>query len=156
MSDDDTERPEETAETADESAGETEEPTGNESETPDARADASDESRETPGENEVYCRECGEIIRENAEICPECGVRQKSPSSDFDNSAGVAAVASLLIPGAGQIYLGHIGRGLAFIFGSFVAGLLSIFLVGIPLLLGIWLYAIYDAYHLAEDPERAG
>ncbi|WP_269432472.1 MULTISPECIES: hypothetical protein [Halobacterium] len=29
-------------------------------------------------------------------------------------------------------------------------------LIGIPLLLGIWLYGIYDAYHLAEDPERAG
>ena len=31
---------------------------------------------EGPGPNEVYCIECGEIIRERAEICPECGVRQ--------------------------------------------------------------------------------
>ena len=25
----------------------------------------------------VYCRDCGEQIKSNAEICPECGVRQK-------------------------------------------------------------------------------
>ncbi len=116
---------------------------------------STDDARDTPGENEVYCRECGEIIRENAEICPECGVRQRSPSGGFDNDAGIAAVASLLVPGAGQIYLGHLGRGLLFLFGSFVAGLLSVFLVGIPFLLAIWVYGIYDAYHLAENPERA-
>ena len=33
-------------------------------------------SAETPGENEQYCRECGEIILSKAEICPECGIRQ--------------------------------------------------------------------------------
>ncbi|WP_256288475.1 hypothetical protein [Halobellus inordinatus] len=33
-------------------------------------------SDETPGEDEQYCRECGEIILTKAEICPECGVRQ--------------------------------------------------------------------------------
>ena len=117
--------------------------------------DSSETAEETPGIDEVYCRNCGEIIDAQAEICPECGVRQRSPDTGAGNDPGIAAVASLLIPGAGQIYLGHLGRGLGFIVGSFVAGLLSIFLVGIPLLLGIWVYAIYDAYHLAEDPERA-
>lgn len=36
---------------------------------------------EGPGPNEVYCIECGEIIRERAEICPECGVRQPVQSA---------------------------------------------------------------------------
>lgn len=117
---------------------------------------ASGSSNGAPGENEVYCRDCGAVIRADAEICPECGVRQRSPDTGFDNRAGIAAVASLLIPGAGQIYLGHLGRGLGFLAASFVAGLFSMFLVGIPFLLAIWVYAIYDAYRLAEDAERGG
>ncbi len=43
---------------------------------------------EGPGPNEVYCIECGEIIRERAEICPECGVRQ--PSSNPQQGRGQA------------------------------------------------------------------
>jgi|GEM_PF-1467663 len=31
----------------------------------------------SPGPDEQYCHECGEIIKEAAEICPECGVRQQ-------------------------------------------------------------------------------
>ncbi|MGB9965237.1 zinc ribbon domain-containing protein [Halobacterium hubeiense] len=149
----------ETDEPDDEAAGEAtdgtpDEPTSEEpdeapaSETPEEAGDG------TPGVDEAYCRNCGEVIDAKAEICPECGVRQRSPDTGFGNQAGIAAVASLLIPGAGQIYLGHLGRGLGFIVASFVAGLFSIFLIGIPFLLAIWVYGIYDAYHLAEDPER--
>lgn len=125
-------------------------------ETPDEAASetATDTGSETPGIDEAYCRNCGEIIDAQAEICPECGVRQRPPDTGVGNDSGIAAVASLVIPGAGQIYLGHLGRGLGFIVASFVAGLFSVFLVGIPFLLAIWVYAIYDAYHLAEDPER--
>jgi hypothetical protein len=31
--------------------------------------------------DEIFCRSCGEIIKEEAEICPECGVRNKQASS---------------------------------------------------------------------------
>lgn len=34
-----------------------------------------------PGPDEVYCIECGEIIREKAEICPECGVGNAAQSA---------------------------------------------------------------------------
>ena len=27
------------------------------------------------GPDEMYCSECGSVIREKAEVCPECGVR---------------------------------------------------------------------------------
>lgn len=117
-------------------------------------AQASASSRE-PGPDEVYCRDCGAIIKERAEICPECGVRQRSAFLSNVDESGVAAVASLLIPGAGQIFLGHIERGLLFIAATFVAAFMSMFIVGIPLLLAIWVYAIYDAYKLGEDPTRA-
>lgn len=32
------------------------------------------------GTDEIYCRSCGEIIKEAAEICPECGVRNEAGS----------------------------------------------------------------------------
>lgn len=117
-------------------------------------AQAGASSRE-PGPDEVYCRDCGSIIKERAEICPECGVRQRSAFLSNVDESGVAAVASLLIPGAGQIFLGHLERGLLFIAATFVAAFMSMFLVGIPVLLAIWVYAIYDAYKLGEDPTRA-
>ena len=115
-----------------------------------------DASSRTPGPDEVYCRDCGSIIKERAEICPECGVRQRSAIMSNFGESGIAAVASLLIPGAGQIFLGHIERGLLFIAATFVAAFMSMFLVGIPVLLAVWVYAIYDAYKLGEDPTRAG
>lgn len=33
------------------------------------------------GPDEVFCTECGAVIKERAEICPECGVRQQ-PEDD--------------------------------------------------------------------------
>lgn len=36
---------------------------------------ADDNPERTLGSNEVHCRNCGSIIRSNAEICPECGVQ---------------------------------------------------------------------------------
>lgn len=52
----------------------------------------------------VYCRDCGEKIRQEAEICPECGIRQQKQSGteiDTDNltdqySVGVW-IASILV-----------------------------------------------------------
>lgn len=118
----------------------------------------SEEIEESSEAGTVFCRECGSTISEKAEICPECGVRQKPPagggSTGFDDKQpGIAAVASLVIPGAGQIYLGELNRGILFIVATGVAGVLSMFLIGIPFLIGIWIYAIYDAYNLASDPE---
>jgi hypothetical protein len=35
-----------------------------------------EQSKDTPGPDEMYCMDCGAIIKERAEICPECGVAQ--------------------------------------------------------------------------------
>lgn len=41
------------------------------------RHGASDGDPDQPakGESEIFCRSCGEVIKQHAEICPECGVR---------------------------------------------------------------------------------
>lgn len=40
-----------------------------------APSDAGETAGDEPGEGEIYCRSCGEIIKIKAELCPECGVR---------------------------------------------------------------------------------
>jgi TM2 domain-containing membrane protein YozV len=69
-------------------------------------------------------------------------------------SSGIAAVLSVLIPGLGQIYNGEIGKGILFILLAFVFGALTLFLIGIPLYIVLWIYGIVDAYRGAERYNR--
>lgn len=38
------------------------------------------------GTDEIYCRSCGETIKEKAEICPHCGVRNEKAGSTSNKS----------------------------------------------------------------------
>jgi TM2 domain-containing membrane protein YozV len=101
----------------------------------------------------MFCPNCSSQISKDAEICPKCGVRVKAPPVAYTQekkSTGIAAVASLVIPGAGQIYCGKIGRGIMFIILTVLLGITVIFLIGILLLPIFWVYNIYDAYNLAK------
>jgi TM2 domain-containing membrane protein YozV/ribosomal protein L40E len=120
----------------------------------------SDSSARERGPDEVYCRDCGAIISENAEICPECGVRQRAPPKSSVDTAiedvfeggnpFVAAVLSAVFPGLGQIYNREIEKGIAVIVASFVAALSALFVIGFILFPAVWLYAVWDAYVVAE------
>jgi TM2 domain-containing membrane protein YozV len=101
----------------------------------------------------VYCRDCGAQISERAEICPECGIRQKEPAQQESNQRrekdpGLAALASLIIPGAGQVYNGQIAKG---IIGGVVTLVFAITMVGLVVAVPLWLYLIYDAYRTAQS-----
>lgn len=112
------------------------------------------------GPDEVFCRNCGAVISERAEICPECGVRQRDPpKSSLDSlvedltgggNPFVAAVLSAILPGLGQLYNRELEKGLALIVASFLAALSVLVAVGLVLVPAVWLYAIYDAYRVAE------
>ena len=47
---------------------------------------SAEEQPETPsdsaGPDEMYCQECGSVIRKRAELCPECGVRVGSSQTE--------------------------------------------------------------------------
>lgn len=112
--------------------------------------------------DEVFCSSCGESIKREAEICPHCGVRQNAGSGlSGERNPGISALASLIIPGAGQMYNGQMGRGAIAFIGAAVADVLIVllatiltliligplFLIFIPVVhLGI----AYDAYNQAE------
>jgi TM2 domain-containing membrane protein YozV len=104
-----------------------------------------------------FCPNCGkELQYENAEICPNCGVRIKEPPKEQSKeqseikSSGIAAIASFIVPGLGQIYCGKIGRGIMILIGFIIACILILVVIGIIIAPLLWVWNIYDAYSLAN------
>ncbi len=89
-----------------------------------------------------FCSKCGEKIDIEAEICPKCGVRQTLQKSIKNEKKPpepwLAALASFLIPGLGQLYTKQSFGKAALLFCTFW-------------LILPWIYSIYDAYKKAEE-----
>ena len=72
-------------------------------------------------EKTKYCPYCGVQIDRKYTVCPNCGKPQPSIDGVVLQHAAqrknplIAGLLSLLITGAGQIYLGKIGRGLIYL-----------------------------------------
>lgn len=112
----------------------------------------------TIDDDRVYCGDCGERIRREAEICPACGCRQLSPppsSVALDDllegrNPFVAALLSAFVPGLGHVYVRSVGTGFAF-FVAFLLALGSlVVLVGVLLVPTVWLVAASHAYRTAK------
>jgi TM2 domain-containing membrane protein YozV len=65
-------------------------------------------------------------------------------------SAGVAAVLSILLVGAGQMYCGRVGRGFAFLAAAVASYLLMFVLIGFLLAPAVFIWALIDAINLAS------
>lgn len=65
-------------------------------------------------------------------------------------SPGVAVLLSLLLTGAGQIYCGKAGRGIAFFCAGLFAWVALFFIIGFILLPAVWIWAAVDAASLAK------
>lgn len=94
--------------------------------------------------NLTNCLDCKKEISKRAETCPHCGRPIKTSESiqsietterKKDWNPGIAAVLSLIIPGAGQMYKGEIGIGI----GCFIA---IAILYGSSIVLGAILHLI--------------
>lgn len=69
-------------------------------------------------------------------------------------SAGVAAVLSALLNGLGQIYNGHILKGILFIVIQAINSALTSILIGWIFLPIVWVICVYDAYRSANKINR--
>lgn len=66
-------------------------------------------------------------------------------------SPGLAAVLSLVVPGVGQIYNGHLVKGLLLVFLALPIAWLSLgILIGFVLVPVLYIWATIDAYRTAE------
>jgi len=113
-----------------------------------------------------FCPACGKSIDPDKRFCVHCGAplapapapasqaaapaasqpayaQQPAPAQKKDTA--IAAIASFLFPGLGQVYNGGFVRGLCFFFGTII-GYLFFAIPGII----IWIYGIYDAYKTAN------
>lgn len=95
-----------------------------------------------------YCRECGGRASTEAAACPHCGAgdptgklheaaalrayAQPLPPVPHRPGNGVAAVLSLVLPGAGQMYKGHVGNGLLWLLFTCI-GYMALILPGLVL-----------------------
>ncbi|WP_313692052.1 zinc-ribbon domain-containing protein [Halorarum halobium] len=116
------------------------------------------------GPDEAFCRECGTVIDADARYCPDCGASQTggpraSPGSTIDRlvedlleggNPFVAAVFSALVPGLGQLYNRELEKGLVVFVASVLAVFSTAILIGFLLYPAVWLFAIYDAYTVAD------
>lgn len=63
-------------------------------------------------------------------------------------------VTSFFIPGLGSMLNGDVGRGVGILIGYFVALLLSVILIGIPIALALWVWGMVDGYQGAVNKNR--
>src|SRR5215472_11673327 len=93
----------------------------------------------------MYCHQCGRQLPETAAFCGGCGIAMAPVPAAVPReikNPGVAMLLSILIPGAGQLYNGQLGKG--------ILVLLTCWLV-IP-----YIYGIIDAWRTAERINRYG
>jgi len=109
------------------------------------------------GERTKYCPNCGAMIDYKYDVCPSCGVRQPLMPEMRPRMAKnplLAAFLSLLITGAGQVYVGAVWRGVAFFLTVFTVGIFlepyvsfdTLMVVGVAFAI----VSAYDAYRLAK------
>jgi TM2 domain-containing membrane protein YozV len=107
----------------------------------------------------VICPNCGKNTPEG-KFCESCGAALQAPpvapvaqqvppaapaGVKKEKNVALAAIASFLCSGLGQVYNGQLGKGLAIYLGA----LIGYFIFVIPGVL-VWIYGIYDAYTTAK------
>ncbi len=58
----------------------------------------------------------------------------------------LSLLLSLFVPGVGTMTNGEVGKGIGILGGYLVGFALSLVLVGIPVLVGFWVWGMVDAY----------
>ncbi len=66
-------------------------------------------------------------------------------------SPGGAMIASLFVPGLGQLVNGEVAKGILFFVLAGLFGLLTIVVIGAPFLLITWIWAVIDAHSSAAN-----
>ena len=81
---------------------------------------------------------------------PAVTPRQPAVQVQVVRNPGVALLLSLFLPGAGQIYNGFVGKGIAMLIACVICGALSALIVPLFVAIGIWIWAMVDAYQKAK------
>ena len=108
----------------------------------------------------AFCENCGAEIKAGDQFCESCGTPVApapvsappppvagiaQPTVKEEKNPVLAAIASFLFAGLGQVYNGSFGKGLLIFFGTLIGSMIFL----IPGLI-VLVYGIYDAYTTAK------
>ncbi len=97
--------------------------------------------------------ECGgnleKIENENVRPVPTQRVSRDYYVEHKEKEPILSLILSFFIVGLGHLYNGQTEKGIILVILGLVFAGLSIFLIGIPFFLVVWLYGMYDAYQSA-------
>ena len=106
-----------------------------------------DEAEGLPESQTKYCGGCGKKVHINAKTCPHCGYNLES-SAKFSNKtlAIIGLILNIFIwPGLGTLISGNVGTGVAQMILFLVSIPLMFVIIGIPLAIGIWIWALVSS-----------
>jgi len=99
------------------------------------------------------CDECNVPVN-GRNVCKNCITSMVSRGQPCRKEPLLALILSFLLPGLGQIYNGDTNNGMMLIVGTVASWLMTSVCIGVFLFIGIWAYAMYDAYTRAEKINR--
>jgi TM2 domain-containing membrane protein YozV len=65
-------------------------------------------------------------------------------------SPAASVLCSVFIPGLGSMVNGHVGTGVAILLLNILGLVLTVVLIGFPIMLGTWIWGLVDAYKSAQ------
>ncbi len=99
------------------------------------------------------CVECNVPVN-GKNLCKNCMGAIVTRKQCYRKEPLLALTFSILLPGLGQIYNDDTNKGIALIIAAVAAWLLTSVLVGFFIYVGLWAFAMYDAYTTAEKINR--
>ena len=99
------------------------------------------------GQGSNYCHNCGKPLALDATVCLNCGVANKQAPAPDAKSKLVAGLLGIFLGGFGvhNFYLGYTGKAVTQLVLSIVGLLLSCVVVGIPIVMGVGIWALVEA-----------
>jgi TM2 domain-containing membrane protein YozV len=70
-------------------------------------------------------------------------------------NGGLGVLVSFFLPGVGSMINGSVGLGVAILISYAVSWLLTLVLIGIPLVFGVWIWGMVDGYQSAQRWNKA-
>ncbi len=101
-------------------------------------------------------------------VQPQYGVQQYAPPQGYAGGQGqpgqmvvaprspaLGLIASFFIPGLGSMINGRVGIGLLILGIDILGWILTVILIGFPIVLGAWIWGMIDGYQAAQKWNQA-
>jgi TM2 domain-containing membrane protein YozV len=78
-----------------------------------------------------------------------------APQIILPKNPALGVILSFFVPGLGSIVNGSTGRGVTILVVYVVGWILALFIIGIPILIGAWIWGLVDGYLSAQRWNQA-